>query len=360
MRVLLISPYHSGSHQSWAEGYIAHSRNSIHLLSLPGRFWKWRMAGSSVTFAHMTEELVKEVGPPDVVIADDMLELDAYLGLTRRSLGDPKVILYMHENQLTYPISGKAAPDISYGFRNWKSMAVADEVWFNSNFHLGEVANALPALLNSFPDHKHSDYQSEVMERARVMPIGVETIPAGTKTSPPLLLWNHRWEYDKNPTALFAALDSLLDLPWRLALCGENFSNSPKEFLDAKNRYGDRVIQFGHAPRERYEALVGEAAIVISTANHEFFGISVVEAVSAGALPLLPTRLSYPELIPSSAHDRCLYGDDQDLAPRLRTLLQNPAAIARDVEQLAASMQRFSWNTMAPRYDDALEDLVNR
>ena len=99
---------------------------------------------------------------------------------------------------------------------------------------------------------------------------------------------------------------------------------------------------------------------MISTANHEFFGISVVEAVSAGALPLLPTRLSYPELIPSSAHDRCLYGDDKGLAPRLRSLLEDPAAIARDLEELAASMQRFSWNTMAPRYDDALEDLVNR
>lgn len=318
------------------------------------------MAGSSVTFARMTKDLAKEVGPPDVVIADDMLELDAYLGMTRRSLGNPRVILYMHENQLTYPISRKASTDISYGFRNWKSMTVSDEVWFNSNFHLEEVSNALPALLNSFPDHKHSDYQSEVMEKARVMPIGVETISTGTKTNPPLLLWNHRWEYDKNPSALFAALDSLLDLSWRLALCGENFSNSPKEFLDAKKRYGDKVIQFGHAPRDRYKALLGETAIAISTANHEFFGISVVEAVSAGALPLLPSRLSYPEIIPSSFHDRCLYDDDQDLAPRLRTLLENPAAITRGIDQLTASIQRFSWNTVAPRYDDALDNLVNR
>ena len=29
-------------------------------------------------------------------------------------------------------------------------------------------------------------------------------------TPEPILLWNHRWEYDKNPVAFFAALDELI------------------------------------------------------------------------------------------------------------------------------------------------------
>ena len=34
MRVWLISPYHTGSHQAWAEGYARHSRHQVTLLTM--------------------------------------------------------------------------------------------------------------------------------------------------------------------------------------------------------------------------------------------------------------------------------------------------------------------------------------
>ena len=40
-----------GSHQAWAEGYAAHSAHMVELLTLPARFWKWRMHGGAVTLA---------------------------------------------------------------------------------------------------------------------------------------------------------------------------------------------------------------------------------------------------------------------------------------------------------------------
>jgi hypothetical protein len=51
MKILLISPYRGGSHQAWAEGYQAHSVHEVTLLTLPDRFWKWRMHGGAVTLA---------------------------------------------------------------------------------------------------------------------------------------------------------------------------------------------------------------------------------------------------------------------------------------------------------------------
>ncbi|MBK9052142.1 MAG: DUF3524 domain-containing protein [Chloroflexi bacterium] len=45
MKLLLISPYHSGSHKAWAEGYARHSQHEVRLLTLPGQFWKWRLQG---------------------------------------------------------------------------------------------------------------------------------------------------------------------------------------------------------------------------------------------------------------------------------------------------------------------------
>ena len=48
---------------------------------------------------------------------------------------------------------------------------------------------------------------------------------------------------------------------------------------------------------KKYLKILSEADIIVSTAIHEFFGISVVEAIAAGAYPLLPKRLAYPEVL---------------------------------------------------------------
>ena len=50
-----------------------------------------------------------------------------------------------------------------------------------------------------------------------------------------------------------------------------------------------------------YWKWLAKADWVLSTADHEFFGIAVVEALFAGCLPWLPEKLSYPELLPACA-----------------------------------------------------------
>ena len=85
MNVLLIAPYYGGSHSAWANGYVRHSAHQVELLTLPARFLKWRMHGAAASLAESVRKLEFQ---PDVILASDMLNLPAFLGLTRDILAD--------------------------------------------------------------------------------------------------------------------------------------------------------------------------------------------------------------------------------------------------------------------------------
>jgi hypothetical protein len=95
--------------------------------------------------------------------------------------------------------------------------------------------------------------------------------------------------------------------------------------------------------RRDYFHLLKSGTIVVSTARHEFFGLAVIEAVRAGCRPLLPRRLSYPELFPGEY----LY-DEENFIHRLKEEITQKSHLS---EKKARSLtDRFSWNRRAPDY----------
>ena len=94
-----------------------------------------------------------------------------------------------------------------------------------------------------------------------------------------------------------------------------------------------------------------------STALHEFFGIAIVEAAYAGAFPVLPDRLSYPEIMPETVHDLVLY-QEGELQERLRWALAHPAERMSVKAELKESLGRFDWSALAPQYDAVLSGLL--
>ena len=366
-RVLLVEPYHGGSHAAWADGLAGHSRHEIVTVAHPGSFWRWRMRGGSLTLAEAARAAVGDSGPPDVVLVSGMVDLAAWLGFTRRFLGDPPVVLYLHENQLLYPQAPGRRGDDSLALVNWLGMAAADEVWCNSAFQLDGLLAALPGLLGRSPDQPHTGWLPDVVARCRVVPVGVDLADIAVRTGDaptpevPTVLWNQRWDHDKNPAAVFRALSRLADedVPFHVAVAGQNERVDPREFTDARERLGRRVVQFGHLPRDGYVALLARCDVVVSAADHEFFGIAVVEAVAAGCVPVLPARQSYPEMVPGQWHDASLYTDG-DLTDRLRAVLTDLPGWRARVSGLDAAMRRFDWRTVIGDYDDRLAALVRR
>ncbi|MEE8585361.1 MAG: DUF3524 domain-containing protein [Acidobacteriota bacterium] len=371
MKVLLISPYHGGSHQAWAEGYRKHSAHDLELLTLPSRYWKWRMHGGAVTLARRFLDSLSET-PFECILATSMLDLTTFLALTRSHTARIPAALYMHENQLTYPLpeDGATGPmrrqlgerDQHYAFINYSSALAAGRVFFNSRYHQESFFEALGPFLKHFPEYRELESIEWLRRKSSLLPVGIE-LPARIRSrdeAPPLVLWNQRWEYDKNPGEFFQALKRARQagLEFRLALCGERFSRRPEAFEEGIGSLREHVVQQGFVDRKAYRRLLHQASVVISTAHHEFFGVSILEAAGHGAFPILPARLSYPELVPSDFHSDCLYNSPQGLDRRLWWALSQPVEAASRARQLAARLKRFQWRRVAPRYDEALDALA--
>ena len=364
MRIWVLEPYYTGSHRTWADGYRAHSRHDVELHTLPGRFWKWRMHGAAVTLAG---RLSSRRDWPDLLLVSDMLNLPYFLALTRRFAADVPVALYLHENQMTYPFPPGEKRDLHYGFINYASALAADRVLFNSRYHSDEFFDELPRLLKHFPDYTNLDTVAEIRENSDVLPVGCDLSRLdsfqldrrNSRSDAPLILWNHRWEYDKDPETFFRALYVLCEegYDFRLAIVGESFRQVPEEFERARQRLGDRIVRYGYVESaEEYARLLWASDLVVSTAIHEFFGIAVVEAIHCGCYPILPKGLTYPEILPQESWPEHLYVSFEDLLAKLRDFLATPGTW--DPSTLQRAVQRFDWPVVVERYDRIMEDVV--
>jgi glycosyltransferase involved in cell wall biosynthesis len=366
VHVIVVEPWFGGSHRVWAEGYAAATAHRVSLVSHEGRFWRWRLRGSAVTLAADLRRHVAAAGPPDAVLVSGLTDLAALRGLAGDALGGAPAALYLHESQLAYPPSPNGGHGDEFAWTQWRSMVAADRVLVASEHHRTALVGGLPELLARAPDRSHTDLLPGVLERLEVLPVGadVEGLIDGERPAgdggPPLVVWNQRWDHDKDPEALFRVLRALArnGVDFRLALAGENERTDPQEFDAIARILGDRVVTRGWLPADDYRRLLLRADVMVSTATHEFFGIAAVEAMAAGVVPLLPDRLSYPELVPAWAREAVLYRSH--LYDRLRAVLDDvPAARAAiGGDRLRSAMRRFSWAELAPRYDAVAEALV--
>ncbi|HEX9933668.1 MAG TPA: glycosyltransferase [bacterium] len=204
------------------------------------------------------------------------------------------------------------------------------------------ILPAIEGLLRKMPDFVPENMAESIRGRAKVMPLGLpaslfstetddyqgndERTPPTDSHSPPTVLWNHRWEYDKNPDEFFEVLFDLdrAGVEFRLIVAGENFRTAPAIFEAAREVLAGKIDHFGYVAHcGEYEKLLMRSDIVVSTARHEFYGLSVLEAMAARCYPLLPNRLSYPELISFRYHGQYLYQNTAELRGKLIDLGKN-------------------------------------
>ncbi|HOD67351.1 MAG TPA: DUF3524 domain-containing protein [candidate division Zixibacteria bacterium] len=370
MHLLALEPYYAGSHRAFVDGWIAGSRHRWTLLTLPGYKWKWRMRHAPLTFCDEIAARRRDGERWDGLFATDMVDLAQLLGLARAALGNLPAVVYFHENQLTYPSLHAGERDYHFAMTNFSTAAVAAGVWFNSDFHRREFLEGLRSFFRRMPDYPPLAWVDRIAARSEVYPQGIAPPrPLSARPPGPLrILWAARWEHDKNPEDFFAAMRALRSrgVDFRLSVIGEQFSEVPAAFAEARREFAPLIDRWGYQPdRADYERALSAADLIVSTARHEFFGVAIVEAVAAGIRPVLPQRLAYPEIFPPQSfpdwyYDGTVAGLVDKLVMLARRFAETGSLRSPSLPAGASAAERFFWPVLAPRLDDALEAALRR
>jgi glycosyltransferase involved in cell wall biosynthesis len=349
LEVLALEPWLGGSHLAFLQAWQGHSRHRLEFRGLDARHWKWRMRSAAWELARE----LPEIPGAEVLVTSDYLDLATFRGLAPVAWRELPTLVYFHENQLTYPSAPGAAQaerDHHFGFTNILTCLAADELAFNTRFHLEEFRHAALELLARLPRPTPARELEEKLERAHVISPGVEldSLALGAGGSGDVLRvgFNHRWEHDKDPLTFLRAARRAVRAGARLelVLLGERYGELPAGCAEELRALEGSVHHQGFAESAtEYGRLLGECDVAVSTARHEFFGISAVEALAVGATPLFPHRLSYPELLGPVGSSASLYSDEDQLMSRLIELARDPGACR-------LSAERARWRAVAERW----------
>ena len=364
MNIIYIEPFYTGAHKQWINTYKSKSSHYIKILSLSGVHWKWRMHGAAITLSKQFIELKETY---DLIVVSDMLNVSLFKSLCQNKIGETKIITYFHENQISYPRSDKDTDkklnrDLHYAFINYTSALISDYNFFNSNYHLNDFVNGLTTYLNKMPDKKNLETINIIKAKSSVLHIGFDAIKYNIdkkkQNEKPIILWNHRWEHDKNPEDFFNLLYKLKNnnIEFLLVILGESFTNYPDCFNIAKKQLKQEIIHMGYcnSKKDYYKWLI-KSDIIPVTSNQEFFGISVAEAISAGVFPVLPNRLSYPEILDINNNPEVFYSNNNELYDKVEDYFINYKILRKSTKKYIKLINRFDWNNMIDIYDKTFE-----
>lgn len=345
MKILLLSAYNTQSHNYWSNLLINNlPEYKWTFLKLPPRKFSWRIRGNPLSWmANNSDDLSKEY---DTVIATSMVDFSTLIGLFP-NLGKAIKVYYFHENQFEYPLSdGKNHSNVESMMVNLYGALAADRVFFNSEYNRNSFYLGAEKLLKRINDHSPVAILDRIRVNDRILPVPIcsrqTTNVNKIKNS---IIWNHRWEYDKNPEDFYKTLKILQskNIDFKLIMMGIQFKNSPAIFNKIKEEFKENILCWGEQSKEEYVKWLQKGEFIISTAIHEFQGLAVMEGVQYGAIPIVPDRLSYPEWFSKEY----LFGNNpEEMAEHLINAFNN--------SHNTADLSNLTWDKLKNGYLKAL------
>lgn len=383
MKALLLSAYDAESHRLWRQNLQAmFPLIQWQELILPARYFAWRVRGNSLSWAFNHRATLTD--NYDFLLTTSMTDLSALRGFVPELARLPTAV-YCHENQFAYPVNPElraSRPNpVEPQILSLYTALCADQLIFNSAYNRDTFLQGVTELLAKLPDHVPAGLVKR-LQHARVIPVPlsedvfVPNAPDGEATEPDVLniVWNHRWEYDKGPELLLAIVEQLIasGVRFRMHLLGQRFRQSPVSLQQLQGLLERHCAALGIAPghsgyiadRQAYCALLASADVVLSTALHDFQGLSLLEATALGCTPLAPRRLVYPEYLSPEFVYAATGREEEPTAAEAHAAVQRLQDWARHKalgQALPkADVTRFRQSSLQDDYADLLRALTAR
>jgi len=335
-----------------------------HYLTLPGRYFSWRIRGNALSFAYGEDAHILNQ-PLDLIVATSMVDLATLKGLCPNLASTPS-LLYFHENQFAYPKSAQQHASIEPQMVNLFSALSADRILFNSAFNQKSFVQGVTDLFNRLPDHAPKNAIKRIEQASSVIPVPIQVPAKGKATEDNLefnagdslnVIWNHRWEYDKGPDTLYACIDlcAQKNLNVRFTICGMSFRNAPEAFAKIASRSFHNVSHMGtFTDRREYLDQLTKHHVVLSTAIHEFQGLAVLEGAAHSCVPLAPDRLAYPEWI----HRDYLY--DSNPETEAFAICEKLATWQKKGLPPKIDVCHYDWQHLKASYEEVFNQLLTK
>ncbi len=373
MNILFVEPYYGGSHKLFLDQLIIEleQRNhQCHSIKLSAKKWRWRFLSSHFQLAEMVNNNFLN-SPPEIIVCSSLMDTASFKGLLLPHFQKTAIITFFHENQMAYPINESAENrkdqiklrKYTYPLVHLNQILGSDGLLFNSKYNHQSLFEGVEKFIRKMPDANPKKLIEKAKKKCFITGLGLkmnETIsePIPWDKRPMRILWNHRWEYDKNPNEFIKLFQNLVKKNKHLELdiLGEDRSGEHTDtFLEFKDRFPGHIKTFGGLKeREDYINQLGKSRLLPVTSHHDFFGLSVVDAILNGVIPLLPRRLSYPELIPVNLHQKLLYSDFKELCKKSSLLLEYGLGES-EKRDLITWLRKYDW----PHYSDKIINIFD-
>jgi glycosyltransferase involved in cell wall biosynthesis len=250
---------------------------------------------------------------------------------------------------------------------NLYSAICADRIVFNSEFNRSTFFQGAELFLAKMPDHVPHGIVGRLAAKTTVLPVPIEEhcYVSGEQDSQLTLLWNHRWEYDKGPGRLLDICRRLVSqgVVFKLNLLGQAFRETPAEIRELISLLspGDYLAQVGFIEKESdYRQCLASSNLVLSTALHEFQGLSVLEGMAAGCYPVVPDRLCYPEFIDEEYRYPCgdATSDGDEYEAEINAAVELILHLHRHPPRKSSTgIDSLSWDCLVGQYQGLIKDV---
>lgn len=347
--ILALEPFFGGSRKAMLETIMRYSRHRWTILRLPPRRVERRLAAAAHWFA---EQLSRHwAGRIDVLFTSEAMNLADLLRLVP-SLSAKPAVVYFHDNQLP-PLGQRAESPLH--LVNLSTAQAATELWFNSEYHLRTFMRKAAALVERHPELAGLNPLRDLEPKLRLMPPPVDlpldrdiAIQIKPQRDPNLLFVDTR---DADVPLLNRALGilSATNAPYKLVTVG------PLGGL------ADGLPRYTVSERDEDGQIMAlhQASVMISARPQAASDHYAVRALHLGCWPVFPDSGVYPELLPPSVHELCLYsaGSPESLVERLRSAW-HPSTPPMYREELQQILSSFDALRACSAMDERLEVLA--